>query len=255
MLIRKLYRPLMKWMVPLNLVVGPTAFLPAQSGGFQDVSLSTLREAPPGHDTAFVLSGMNRAARDAKSFRANIQVVEAVPVKKGSRERKWRVQTGTLEVAKNMGARLILRRDDRYREYTANNRELLEYESRKNRVSTLPVGIPILSGLVKRALAFDPTLLTEMDSLNLTGMQNVSGIPAYRLEGTTPSSYATFGLKKQPVRIWLRATDYAPLRIDLPNCDQTLINLSSIERDTAISPGRFEFRHPPGATVRRILGI
>jgi outer membrane lipoprotein-sorting protein len=224
--------------------------------GFADVGLSEVRSAPPGHDTDFVIGGMARAARDAQTFRAQIQVAEYVPVKKKSKEHKWRVQNGQIEVAKGKGARLMLRRDaNRYREFTANPRQLLEYESRKNRISTLPATLPIVSGLVKRALDFDPTLLTDADSLRLEGIQTVGGTAAYRLEGSTPSRYAAFGLKRQPVRIWLRQSDFSPIRIELPNLDQTTINLTAIERNRPISPGRFEFRHPPGATVKRVLGL
>jgi outer membrane lipoprotein-sorting protein len=199
---------------------------------------------------------MARAARDAKSFRANIQVAELSPVKKGSRDRKWKVQYGTIEVMKNTGARLLLRRDEkRYREYAANSRVLVEYESRKNRVNTLPATLPVVSGMVKRALDFDTSLLSESNSLVLKGVQNVGAVPSYRLEGRTPSRYSAFGLKSQPLILWLRISDFAPVRIELPQLDQTTVNLTEIERDPQISVGRFEFRNPPGATVKRVLGI
>jgi outer membrane lipoprotein-sorting protein len=228
----------------------------ARGQEFRDRALTQLRQPPPGHDTQYVITGMSRAARDAKSFRANIQVAEFSPVKKGSRDRKWKVQTGRIEVMKNTGARLLLRRDDkRYREYAANPRVLVEYESRKNRVTTIPANLPIISGMVKRALDFDTSLLTEANSLTLKGVQNVGGVPSYRLEGRSPSRYSAFGLKSQPVFLWLRVSDFAPVRIELPQLDHTIINFTEIERDPEISAGRFEFRNPPGATVKRILGI
>lgn len=223
---------------------------------FRDRALSELKSPPPGHDIGFVLAGMQRAARDAKSFRAKIEVAELVPLKKGSRDRKWRVQTGQIEVAKKLGARLLLKRDDgRYKEYAANPRQLVEYESKKNRVSTLPANLPFVSSLVKRALDFDTTLLTDEDTLKLVGVQNVGGVPSYRLEGKTPSRYTSLGLKRQTVIIWLRQSDFAPVRLALPQMENTIVNLTAIERDPAISSGRFEFRYPPGATVKRVLGL
>lgn len=226
------------------------------SSVFRDQALGPIRATPPGHDLRYVLAGMERTARNTASFRADLQVAEAVPVRRGSRQRRWRVETGTAELARSRGARIMLRRDaNRFREYTANPRILIEYDGRKNQVNTVPATLPIVSGLVRRGLEFDPSLITESGSLRLIGLQTVGGVSTYRLEGQTPTRYATFGLRRQPVRIWLREADFAPVRMELPQMNQTVVNFTNVQLNQPINPGRFEFRTPTGATVRRVLGF
>jgi outer membrane lipoprotein-sorting protein len=175
--------------------------------------------------------------------------------KKREKKRTRKTKVGPLQIVRNTGARLALKRKDETDEYIANPRIIWAYEHHEKEAVFIPTSMPIIGDFASQAMRLNVFMSADEETIKLRGSQDFEGEPCWVFEGKSPSKLRLVGLPITKIRVWISKRDGVARKISLPDEEDTLIILRDVEINVPLNSNRFEFTPPRGVKQKNVFGF
>ena len=166
----------------------------------------------------------------------------------------YKIKTGTLELTRGVGGRVVLTRKGETEEYIANQRTIWSYEHKDKEAEFIPTSTPVISTFVTEAMKLNVFFAADPDTIRLRGSQVIDGEDCWVMEGKTPARLKVVGLKQEKMTVWVAKGDGLPRRIHIPG-NKFTVSMTNIRVNEDIDPARFEFSPPRGVATKNIFGF
>lgn len=212
-----------------------------------------MRKPDPGDKLADVQAAIDARIAGVRTFKCDIEMRKRrdKPTHYGS---IFKIKTGTLELTRGHGGRVILTRKGETEEYIANQRTIWSYEHKDKEAEFIPTSTPVISTFVTEAMKLNVFFAADPDTIRLRGSQVIDGEDCWVMEGKTPARLKVVGLKQEKMTVWVAKGDGLPRRIHIPG-NKFTVSMTNIRVNEDIDPARFEFSPPRGVATKNIFGF
>lgn len=166
----------------------------------------------------------------------------------------YKIKTGTLELTRGVGGRVVMTRKGETEEYVANPRTIWSYEHKDKEADFIPTSTPVISTFVTEAMKLNVFFAADPDTIRLRGSQTIDNEECWVMEGKTPARLKLVGLKQEKMTVWVAKSDGLPRRIHIPG-NKFTVSLTNIRVNEDIDPARFSFSPPKGVATKNIFGF
>ena len=166
-----------------------------------------------------------------------------------------KVYSGTLQIARDQGGRLVLTRKGSTDEYIASSRIIWSYDHKHKEARFIPASTPVVGTFVQEALRLNVFMSVDEGTLQLLGCEPVENEACWVLQGKSPARLKKVGVPISTILVWVSKSTGLPRKIRIPDEKDTTVVLRDFRTNEPVDPRQFQWSPPKGVKQKNIFGF